>query len=87
MPAGAGDGQFLSPLSLRRRPGHAPTLLQGVGRSGSKIQVLLHVGDSSKMPAQISIRPLTKDDFNRATIGLVVTDMTEAQRNEEMLRA
>ena len=25
MPAGAGDGQFLSPLSLRRRPGHAPT--------------------------------------------------------------
>ncbi len=25
--------------------------------------------------------------FNRATIGMVVTDMTEARRNEEMLRA
>ena len=63
------------------------SLLQGASPSGSKIQVLLHAGDGSKMPAQISIRPLAKDDFNRATIGLVVTDMTEARRNEEMLRA
>ncbi len=38
------------------------------------------------MPAQISIRPLAKNGFNRATIGMVVTDMTEARRNEEMLR-
>ena len=39
------------------------------------------------MPAQISIRPLAKNGSNRATIGMVVTDMTEARRNEEMLRA
>jgi signal transduction histidine kinase len=39
------------------------------------------------MPAQISIRPLASNGFNRATIGMVVTDMTEARRNEEMLRA
>ena len=39
------------------------------------------------MPAQISIRPLARNGFNRATIGMVVTDMTEARRNEEMLRA
>ena len=39
------------------------------------------------MPVQISIHPLTKNDSNRATIGMVVTDMTAARRNEEMLRS
>jgi len=62
-------------------------LLKRADKSGSKIQVLLHAGDGSKMPAQISIRPLEKNGVNDATIGLVVTDMTEARRNEEMLRA
>jgi PAS domain S-box-containing protein len=62
-------------------------LLKRADKSGSKIQVLLHAGDGSQMPTQISIRPLAKNGFNGATIGLVVTDMTEARRNEEMLRA
>jgi PAS domain S-box-containing protein len=63
------------------------SLLKRAGKSGSKIQVILHAGDGSKMPAQISIRPLTKISFVRAPIGMVVTDMTEARHNEEMLRA
>ena len=62
-------------------------LLKRADKSGSKIQVFLHAGDGSKMPAQISIRPLEENGFNGATIGLVVTDMTEARRNEDMLRA
>jgi signal transduction histidine kinase len=62
-------------------------LMKRADKSGSKIQVLLHAGDGSKMPAQISIRPLAKNGSNRATIGMVVTDMTEARHNEEMLRA
>jgi PAS domain S-box-containing protein len=62
-------------------------LLKRADKSGSKIQVLLNAGDGSQMPAQISIRPLAKNSFNCATIGMVVTDMTEARRNEEMLRA
>jgi PAS domain S-box-containing protein len=62
-------------------------LLKRAAKSGSKIQVLLKAGDGSQMPAQISIRPLAKNAFNRATIGMVVTDMTEARRNEKMLRA
>jgi two-component system NarL family sensor kinase len=62
-------------------------LLKRADKSGSKIQVLLNAGDSSQTPAQISIRPLAKNGFNRATIGMVVTDMTEARRNEELLRA
>ncbi len=62
-------------------------LLKRADPSGPKIQVLLNAGDGSKMPAQISIRPLANHGVNRATISMVVTDMTEARRNEEMLRA
>jgi PAS domain S-box-containing protein len=56
-------------------------------KSGSKIQVLLNAGDGSQMPVQISIRPLERTGGNGATIGMVVTDLTEARRTEEMLRA
>jgi PAS domain S-box-containing protein len=62
-------------------------LLKPADKSGSKIQVRLNAGDGSQMPAQISIRPLAKNGINRATIGMVVTNMTEARRTEELLRA
>jgi two-component system NarL family sensor kinase len=62
-------------------------LLKRTDKSGSKVQVLLNAGDGSRLPVQISIRPLGKPGANHATLGLVVTDMTEARRNEEMLRA
>ena len=39
------------------------------------------------MPAQISVRRLARDGSERAAFGVVVTDMTEARRNEELLRA
>jgi len=39
------------------------------------------------MPAQISIRPLARSGVDGATISLVVTDVTEARRSEEQLRA
>ncbi len=61
-------------------------LLKRSGKSSAKIQALLHAGDGSQMPAHISICPLPKIGSPSATIGLVVTDMTEARRNEEMLR-
>lgn len=62
-------------------------LLKRAAPSGSKIQVLLNAGDGSRTPAQISIRPLARNASHDATIGMVVTDMTEARRNEETLRA
>ena len=62
-------------------------LLLKEGQAGSKIQVLLKAGDDSQIPVQISIRPLSKNDFNQATIGMVVTDMSETRRAEELLRA
>ena len=61
-------------------------LLKRVASSGAKIQVLLQVGDGSKMPGHLSIRPLARNGFKSATFGIVVTDMTEARRGEELLR-
>jgi two-component system NarL family sensor kinase len=71
----AGDRATLRPLMKR------------VAQSGAKIQVLLKVSDGSQLPAQISLRPLATNGINRATIGMVVTDLTEARRTEELLRA
>lgn len=62
-------------------------LLKRADKSGSKIQVRLKAGDGSQIPTHLSIRPLAKNGSKSATFGIVVTDMTEARRNEEMLRA
>jgi len=77
---------FLRFLSIKDRARLRP-LLKPTGRSGAKLQVLLKTGDGSQLPAQISIRLLAKSGFDRTTIGVVMTDMTEARRNEELLRA
>jgi two-component system, NarL family, sensor kinase len=62
-------------------------LVKRAAKFGSKVQLLLNARDGAQIPAQISMRPLAKSGDNRATIGMVVTDTTEARRNEEMLRA
>ena len=64
-----------------------PPLLKQAGQSGSKIQILLKARDGSERPAQISIRRMARNGFKRVTIGMVVTDMTEARRTEALLRA
>jgi two-component system, NarL family, sensor kinase len=79
-------GSFRRFLSAADRATLRP-LLKRPAKSGSKIQLLLHAGDGSHMPVHISIRPLPKNGFKSATFGIVVTDMTEARRNEEKLRA
>lgn len=61
-------------------------LLKRTAKSGSKIQALLHGGGGAQVPAHLSIRPLARNGAKSATFGIVVTDMTEARRNEEMLR-
>src|SRR6185369_12808204 len=52
-----------------------------------KVQLTLRAEDGSRMPVQVSVRPLGKSGPDRATFGMVVTDMTEARRTEELLRA
>ena len=62
-------------------------LLKRADQSGSKIQMRLDTGGGSSVPVQISIRLLAKEGFRRTAIGMVVTDMTEARRIEELLRS
>ncbi len=62
-------------------------LMKLARKSGCKIQVFLNASDGSQIPVQISIRPLAKNGFPTANFGMVVTDMTEARRTEELLRA
>jgi two-component system, NarL family, sensor kinase len=62
-------------------------LLKRADQAGSKIQVRLRARNGSRLPAQLSFRVVARSGLKRATIGMVVTDMTEARRNEEMLRA
>lgn len=78
-------GSFRRFLSAADRARLRPLMKHAV-KSGAKIQMLIEAGDGSHLPVQISIRPLARDGFNRVTIGMVVTDMTEARRNEAMLR-
>jgi PAS domain S-box-containing protein len=61
-------------------------LLERSGKSGAKLQVQLRGARGSSVPVQISLRPLPENGFMRPTIGVIVTDMTLARRNEELLR-
>ena len=61
-------------------------LMKRAAKSGSKIQMSLQLGDGAQLPVQISIRELAGNNFNQLTIGMVVTDMTEARQSEERLR-
>jgi len=72
-------GSFHRFLSAADQTGFRPLLEQADG-GGAKIQVMLNAPGGSQMPAQISIRALARDGFNDSTIGMVVTDMTEARR-------
>jgi PAS domain S-box-containing protein len=62
-------------------------LLRQPGKSNAKIQVSLTAADGTRTPVQISICELADDERDRTTIGMVVTDMGEARRAEERLRA
>jgi PAS domain S-box-containing protein len=79
-------GSFRRFLSAQDQATLRP-LLKLANEFGSLIQVRLKAGGGSQVPAQISFRRLPKNGSDRATISMVVTDMTEARRNEELLRA
>jgi len=61
-------------------------MVKRAARAGSKIQVHLRAVDGSQLPVQISLRSLFRKGANRATIAMVVADMTAARRTEELLR-
>ena len=69
------DRAALGPLLKRGRP------------AGGKLLLGLQVTGGARLPVQISVRPLARNGFKGVVIGLVVTDLTESRRNEELLRA
>ncbi len=63
------------------------TLMAGVSRSGSKLQLSLLSGRGSSIPVQVSMRALPAAGSSPVTLGVVVTDLTETRRTEELLRS
>jgi len=61
-------------------------LLKSPGQDGSTMQLILHLSDGGAMPVLISVRRLAQNGTDGMTVGMVVTDMTEQHRNEEVLR-
>jgi len=71
----ASDRAILRPLMRRPAP------------AGAKVLVTLIASDGSILPVQISTHVLRRIGIERVTISMVVTDMSEAQRIQELLRA
>jgi two-component system NarL family sensor kinase len=61
--------------------------MKQAAQTGVKMLLLLHATDGTKLPVQISIRPLAKEGTKDLIIGMVVTDLSESRRTEERLRA
>lgn len=65
------------------------TLKPHLGRAAkpmSTLQVLLNATDGSEIPAQLSVRRLSRNGSGGVAFCMVVTDMTEARRSERLLR-
>ncbi len=80
---GGSLGRFLS----ERDRAALRLIIRNTGSSGAKLQTQLVNAAGTPMPVQFSIRALSKGGTGGATIGIVVTDLTEARRVEESLRA
>ncbi len=74
---------FLSPPAQNALRG----LLHHTPPSGNKIAVELLVRDQSSLSVQLSVQVLTHRGSRARLLGMVVTDVTEARRNEGRLRA
>jgi len=74
---------FLSSADQRRlRAG-----LKSSDRTGTKLLVHLNPATGAPRPAQISIRPLARKGSPQTAVGMVITDLTEAKRAEDLLRS
>jgi two-component system, NarL family, sensor kinase len=62
-------------------------LLLRADKSGTKAPAVLIAGDGSRLPVQISMRRQGGNGLNAPTVAMVVTDLTESRRTEELLRA
>jgi PAS domain S-box-containing protein len=61
-------------------------LLKRRGSVGATTEVLLQRTSGAPMPARMSIQTLPNSDAKHASLGMVVTDLTEFRQREELLR-
>jgi len=72
-------------LSETDRPALLAALVQPA-ESGARLQLQLRAGDGAEVPAQVSLRGVPLVSGGTVTQGVVVTDMSEVRRAEQMLR-
>jgi len=80
---GGSFGRFLFPDDIALLEG----MLKRPGRFGRKLPMALKVRGRMPLPVQISVRALPTGGLNGAALSMVVTDLTEARRSEDILRA
>lgn len=73
---GSSFHQYLTPEDRER----LDLLVRQSDQSGAKLQVTLATLPGPRLVVQLSLRPLPRDGVSAATIGMVVTDLTEAHR-------
>ena len=78
-------GSLLRFLSEADRPVVLDALAQPA-ESGAKLQLQLLAGDGSQVPVLVSLRGVPLGSGGTATKGIIVTDMSEVRRAEELLR-
>lgn len=61
--------------------------LQHPKKNGSKLSLMLKTISGLYRPVQVSVRSLSRKGGVTGTIAMVVTDMTEARKREELMRA
>jgi PAS domain S-box-containing protein len=80
---GSAIGDFLSPNDKAR----LSPILERLEKSGRKIRMALKTRVGVPIPVQISLKALAGGGKRDASICVVVTDLSEARRSEEVLRA
>ncbi len=62
-------------------------LLKNPGGSGASTEVMLQRPPGTPMPARVSVQRLPDNETRGVSIGMVVTDLTESRKREELLRS
>ncbi len=80
---GSSFHRFISAVDRER----LRSVIREATKAGAKVQMVLQPVEGAALPVQISVRPLAGKDRDDAAVSMVVTDVSAARRNEEMLRA
>lgn len=78
-------GHPVAPFIAPKDQATFEALLREAGRGTRKGEIAMRIGKGSLMPAYLTVNTIELDQVRR--IGLVITDLTEQKRNEEIVAA